>query len=138
MTKPAQRPAPCPPHATFQALLSTACTPLPHHRPANRPNPLQPLLPVPSSPPAHSPPPINPPPPQAARILDYLGSHVLLLTSMSLRDYLELKVELEGTSGEGSVQVRLWSGVGGWGESWRLSAGRSRWRLGCGSLLAGW
>lgn len=30
----------------------------------------------------------------------------MLLTSMNLRDYLLLKVELEGTSGEGSVQVR--------------------------------
>ncbi|KAL4539440.1 hypothetical protein Ndes2437B_g02184 [Nannochloris sp. 'desiccata'] len=43
---------------------------------------------------------------QASRILDYLGSHVMLLTSMNLRDYLLLKVELEGTSGEGSVQVK--------------------------------
>ena len=46
---------------------------------------------------------------QAARILHYLGSHVLLLTRMNLRDYLQLKVELEGTSGEGSLQV----GAGG-------------------------
>ena len=47
---------------------------------------------------------------QASRILHYLGSHVHLLTSMNLRDYLFLKVEIEGTSGEGSVQVRqpLW------------------------------
>jgi tryptophan 2,3-dioxygenase len=43
---------------------------------------------------------------QASRILDYLGSHVMLLTSMNLRDYLLLKVELEGTSGEGSIQVK--------------------------------
>lgn len=42
---------------------------------------------------------------QASRILQYLGSHVMLLTSMNLWDYLLLKVELEGTSGEGSVQV---------------------------------
>ena len=44
---------------------------------------------------------------QASRILDYLGSHVMLLTSMNLRDYLLLKVELEGTSGEGSAQVKM-------------------------------
>ena len=43
---------------------------------------------------------------QAARIFEYLGSHILLLTSMNLRDYLLLKVELEGTSGEGSSQVK--------------------------------
>lgn len=43
---------------------------------------------------------------QAARILEYLGSHVMLLTTMNLRDYLYLKVELEGTSGEGSAQVK--------------------------------
>jgi len=43
---------------------------------------------------------------QASRILDYPGSHVMLLTSMNLRDYLMLKVELEGTSGEGSTQVK--------------------------------
>ncbi|KAL4425507.1 hypothetical protein ABPG75_009523 [Micractinium tetrahymenae] len=48
---------------------------------------------------------------QAARILDYLGSHVLMLTSMNLRDYLQLKVELEGTSGEGSVQVKALRGT---------------------------
>lgn len=29
---------------------------------------------------------------QAAHILTYLGRHVLMLTSMILRDYLELKV----------------------------------------------
>lgn len=53
---------------------------------------------------------------QATRILGYLGDHLLLLTSMNLRDYLVLKVELEGTSGEGSVQVggeRRLSGVVG-------------------------
>jgi hypothetical protein len=38
--------------------------------------------------------------------LSYLGEHVQMLTSMVLRDYLELKVEIEGTSGEGSIQVR--------------------------------
>jgi tryptophan 2,3-dioxygenase len=43
---------------------------------------------------------------QAAAVLDYLGDHVLLLTTMNLRDYLQLKVEIEGTSGEGSAQVR--------------------------------
>ena len=42
---------------------------------------------------------------QASAILDYLGSHVLLLTRLNLRDYLGLKVELEGTSGEGSALV---------------------------------
>lgn len=42
---------------------------------------------------------------QAGHILCYLGEHVLMLTSMVLRDYLELKVEIEGTSGEGSIQV---------------------------------
>lgn len=43
---------------------------------------------------------------QAARIFYYLGAHVMLLTTMNLRDYLFLKVELEGTSGEGSTQVK--------------------------------
>jgi tryptophan 2,3-dioxygenase len=43
---------------------------------------------------------------QAASVLEYLGDHVLLLTTMNLRDYLELKVQIEGTSGEGSAQVR--------------------------------
>jgi tryptophan 2,3-dioxygenase len=43
---------------------------------------------------------------QAARILDYLGDHVMLLTQMNLKDYLDLKVELEGTSGEGSAAVK--------------------------------
>jgi len=43
---------------------------------------------------------------QAAAILNYLGDHVMLLTSMNLRDYLILKVEIQGTSGEGSVQVK--------------------------------
>lgn len=43
---------------------------------------------------------------QAARIFHYLGDHVMLLTTMNLRDYLGLKVELEGTSGEGSDQVK--------------------------------
>jgi tryptophan 2,3-dioxygenase len=40
---------------------------------------------------------------QMARVLEYMGSHVQLLMEMNLRDYLMLKVELEGTSGEGSV-----------------------------------
>ncbi|KAK9819871.1 hypothetical protein WJX72_003475 [[Myrmecia] bisecta] len=48
---------------------------------------------------------------QAARILHYLGEHVLMLTSMNLRDYLLLKVELQGTSGEGSKQVRMFRGL---------------------------
>ncbi|EWM23873.1 nematode resistance hs1pro1 protein [Nannochloropsis gaditana] len=43
---------------------------------------------------------------QAAHILCYLGEHVMMLTSMVLRDYLELKVQIEGTSGEGSSLVR--------------------------------
>lgn len=43
---------------------------------------------------------------QIARILDYLGNHIMMLTQMNLYDYLLLKVELEGTSGEGSVQVK--------------------------------
>jgi hypothetical protein len=53
---------------------------------------------------------------QASRILHYLGSHVHLLTSMNLRDYLFLKVEIEGTSGEGSVQVcrHRWLTHGRW------------------------
>ena len=42
----------------------------------------------------------------AAHILDYLGQHVMMLTSMVLRDYLRLKVEIEGTSGEGSSAVK--------------------------------
>jgi hypothetical protein len=29
-----------------------------------------------------------------------LGDHVMMLTAMVLRDYLDLKVEVEGTSGE--------------------------------------
>jgi tryptophan 2,3-dioxygenase len=42
---------------------------------------------------------------QVARILSYLGDHILMLTRMNLRDYLQLKVQLEGTSGAGSSQV---------------------------------
>jgi len=42
----------------------------------------------------------------AAQILNYLGDHVLILSSMVLRDYLELKVEIQGTSGEGSLAVK--------------------------------
>ena len=37
---------------------------------------------------------------------EYLGAHVMMLSSMVLRDYLQLKVEIEGTSGEGSRVVR--------------------------------
>lgn len=33
-------------------------------------------------------------PPQASRILSYLGDHLMLLTTMNLRDYLLLKVGL--------------------------------------------
>lgn len=43
---------------------------------------------------------------QTSRLLHYLGDHILLLTSMNLRDYLLLKVEIEGTSGEGSMAVK--------------------------------
>ena len=39
-------------------------------------------------------------------MLHYLGDHVLMLTSMNLRDYLRLKVEIHGTSGEGSKAVK--------------------------------
>jgi len=42
----------------------------------------------------------------AAGIFEYLGSHVMMLTSMVLRDYLILKVEIEGTSGAGSLAVK--------------------------------
>jgi hypothetical protein len=31
----------------------------------------------------------------------------MMLTSMILRDYLKLKVEIEGTSGEGSSAVKM-------------------------------
>jgi hypothetical protein len=34
-----------------------------------------------------------------------MGDRMLMLTAMNLRDYLELKVELEGTSGAGSTQA---------------------------------
>ncbi|KAL3134108.1 hypothetical protein ABBQ32_008530 [Trebouxia sp. C0010 RCD-2024] len=43
---------------------------------------------------------------QAAKMLHYLGDHILMLTSMNLRDYLRLKVEIQGTSGEGSKAVK--------------------------------
>lgn len=43
---------------------------------------------------------------QASRIFNYLGDHVMMLTHMVVRDYLDLKVEIEGTSGEGSVLVK--------------------------------
>jgi hypothetical protein len=43
----------------------------------------------------------------ASHILSYLGDHVMMLTSMILRDYLRLKVEIEGTSGEGSSAVKM-------------------------------
>ncbi|GMH60309.1 hypothetical protein TL16_g03023 [Triparma laevis f. inornata] len=42
----------------------------------------------------------------ATHILSYLGDHIMMLTSMILRDYLRLKVEIEGTSGEGSSHVK--------------------------------
>ncbi len=51
-----------------------------------------------------------------SRQLSFLGEHMLMLTSMNLRDYLQLKVELEGTSGAGSTQVGgLVAGVA-WGD----------------------
>ena len=40
-------------------------------------------------------------------MLHYLGDHILMLTSMNLRDYLRLKVEIQGTSGEGSKAVKV-------------------------------
>lgn len=43
---------------------------------------------------------------QVSLIFNYLGDHVMMLTAMVLRDYLELKVEIEGTSGEGSQFVK--------------------------------
>ena len=43
----------------------------------------------------------------ASHILSYLGDHIMMLTSMILRDYLKLKVEIEGTSGEGSSAVKM-------------------------------
>jgi selenocysteine lyase/cysteine desulfurase/tryptophan 2,3-dioxygenase len=43
----------------------------------------------------------------ASHILSYLGDHIMMLTSMVLRDYLQLKVEIEGTSGEGSSAVKM-------------------------------
>ena len=46
-----------------------------------------------------------------ARVLEYMGSHVQLLMEMNLRDYLMLKVELEGTSGEGSVLCKSMRGA---------------------------
>ena len=42
---------------------------------------------------------------QASRMLHYLGDHILMLLSMHLRDFLRLKVELQGTRGEGSKAV---------------------------------
>ena len=39
-------------------------------------------------------------------MLHYLGDHILMLMSMNLRDYLRLKVEIQGTSGEGSKAVK--------------------------------
>lgn len=42
----------------------------------------------------------------AAKIMNYLGDHVFLLTAMVIRDYLQLKVEIQGTSGEGSLAVK--------------------------------
>ena len=43
---------------------------------------------------------------QASRMLHYLGDHILMLMSMNLRDYQHLKVEIQGTSGEGSKAVK--------------------------------
>ena len=42
----------------------------------------------------------------AAVIIEYVGSNIMTLRCMNLRDYLSLKVEIEGTSGEGSSQVK--------------------------------
>jgi hypothetical protein len=41
----------------------------------------------------------------AAHIIEFMGSNITTLRCMNLRDYLLLKVEIEGTSGEGSSQV---------------------------------
>ena len=38
----------------------------------------------------------------AGLIIEYLGTNVSILKCMNLRDYLQLKVEIEGTSGEGN------------------------------------
>lgn len=46
----------------------------------------------------------------AADMLNYLGSHVLTLTSMNIRDYLVYKPEIYGTSGEGSIVVKCLRG----------------------------
>ena len=51
---------------------------------------------------------------QAARMLHYLGDHILMLTSMNLRDYLRLKVEIQGTSGEGSKAVKAFRSIPNW------------------------
>lgn len=63
---------------------------------------------------------------------------MLLLTSMNLRDYLELKVELEGTSGEGSAQASLHS-QGRRACSGPIVGPQGRWprRLKLGRLCAG-
>jgi len=42
----------------------------------------------------------------AADMLNYMGNHVLTLTSMNIRDYLVYKPEIYGTSGEGSIIVK--------------------------------
>ena len=42
----------------------------------------------------------------AAHVIEFMGSNITTLRSMNLRDYLLLKVEIEGTSGEGSSQVK--------------------------------
>jgi tryptophan 2,3-dioxygenase len=47
----------------------------------------------------------------SSAILNFLGNHILLLSSMVLRDYLVLKIELQGTSGEGSVSVRSFRAI---------------------------
>ena len=50
----------------------------------------------------------------ATHILSYLGDHIMMLTSMVLRDYLRLKVEVsvyEERSGDTSVQLLLCSSL---------------------------
>ena len=43
---------------------------------------------------------------QGALIIEYMGTNISTLRCMNLRDYLELKVEIQGTSGEGSSAVK--------------------------------
>lgn len=42
----------------------------------------------------------------AANVINYLGDHVSILTSLIFKDYMEMKVELEGISGAGSTSLK--------------------------------